>query len=240
MTGARGVVYTAIFGGYDTLKQPVAQDQPCEFVCFTDEKGPASVGAWRMVRLESDAKVHPRMQAKWFKLQCHKVFPDGRLASRYAPFSIRFKNDLSIWIDGSIRIKSPSFVRDMRARLGAQDWAMFVHPDRDCIYDEASISAGLSKYDGLPIFAQVEAYKRMVAPHGGLFACGVIVRREPESKLVTRANEMWWNENVKWTYQDQVSLPFVLRTLSDCDPVAIPEPLRSNEWFDIVRHNRNT
>jgi hypothetical protein len=87
-------------------------------------------------------KVDPRLQAKWFKLQSHRVFPSGRLALRYAPFSPRAKSDLSIWIDGSIRIKSPRFVRDMRAKLGERDWAMFVHPDRDCIYDEAHACSG--------------------------------------------------------------------------------------------------
>jgi hypothetical protein len=95
---------------------------------------PARVGTWRFVQVRRDPKLHPRLQAKQFKLLSHRIFPRGRLALRYAPFSLRRCADLSIGIDGSIRIKSASFVRDMRVRLGGNAWAMFVHPDRDCIY----------------------------------------------------------------------------------------------------------
>jgi Protein of unknown function (DUF616) len=185
-------------------------------------------------------KVDPRLQAKWFKLQSHRVFPSGRLALRYAPFSPRAKSDLSIWIDGSIRIKSPRFVRDMRAKLGERDWAMFVHPDRDCIYDEAHACSGLTKCNGLPLFAQVEAYRGTVAPNSGLFASGIIVRREPQSEELSRANDLWWNEIVTWTIRDQLSLPYVLRKLAMRNPAPIHEALRSNEWFYIVPHNRST
>jgi len=234
------VVYTAIFGGHDTLKQPVPQDEPCDFICFTDIRMPSRVGAWRVIYIRHDSKLHPRMQAKWFKLLSHRIFPRGRLALRYAPFSLRRRADLSIWVDASLQIKGSGFVRDMRARLGGHDWAMFVHPDRDCIYDEARVSATLVKYRGLPILPQVEAYRSVVPPHSGLYACGIIVRHEPAPKRTKRANELWWKENLKWTYQDQLSLPYVLRKVGKCEPLHIPGHLRSNRWFDIMPHNTNT
>ena len=143
------VVYTAIAGGYDELKQPVAQDTDCEFVCFTDAAGPARVGAWRMVRFEADPKVHPRLRAKRFKILSHEYFRDGRWKLSFWSFARRL--DVSIWVDGSLAIESPRFVSDMRARLGDGEWAMFAHPDRDCIYEEAELSATLPKYQGLPI-----------------------------------------------------------------------------------------
>jgi hypothetical protein len=37
-TKTHAVVYTAIFGGHDTLKEPVPQDESCEFICFTDTR----------------------------------------------------------------------------------------------------------------------------------------------------------------------------------------------------------
>jgi len=236
----RTVVYTAIFGGHDTLKQPVPQDDPTDFICFTDTPMPFRVGAWRVFHISPDPKLHPRLQAKWFKLLSHAVFPGGRLALRYAPFSLRRRADMSIWIDGSIQIKCSRFISDMRLRLADSDWAMFVHPDRDCIYDEARVCATLVKCEGQPIFPQVEAYKSIVPPHSGLYACTIIVRREPATKRVSTANELWLEEVRKWTVRDQLSLPYVLRKLGGCDPAYIMEPVRSNRWFDIVRHNRNT
>ncbi|MGO9604032.1 MAG: glycosyltransferase domain-containing protein [Candidatus Binataceae bacterium] len=52
------------------------------------------VGAWRVIYVRHDPKLHPRMQAKWFKLLSHRIFPRGRLAWRYAPFSLRRRADL--------------------------------------------------------------------------------------------------------------------------------------------------
>jgi hypothetical protein len=233
----RAVVYTAIFGKYDTLRQPAPQDAPCDFICFTDSKMPSRVGTWRIIQVRPDPAVHPRMQAKYFKLLSHRIFPGGRLAARYAPFSVRRRADLSIWIDASLQIKNPAFVTDMRDKLGSGNWAMFTHPDRDCIYDEALVSITMPKYQTLPILPQVEAYRSTVPPHGGLYACGIIVRREPLAESLKQVNQRWWEENVKWTYQDQLSLPFVLRDVGNCNPVGIGGSLWNNPWFDIIPHN---
>ena len=62
-------------------------------------------------------------------------------------------------IDGSIAIKSPDFARDMAASVGATGIAMFRHPDRDCIYDEAVESIRWAKYAGMPIMEQVGHYR---------------------------------------------------------------------------------
>ena len=232
----RAVIYTAIFGGYDTLKQPAAQDEACDFICFTDMDLPRRVGAWRIVPIRRDRRAHPRLQAKHFKLMSHQVFPRGRLAWRYAVLSRRPHFDLSVWVDGSVRIMSPSFVGDMRERLADGPWAMFIHPDRDCIYEEAQESSGMRKYRDLPIFPQVEAYRSTVPPRGGLHACTVIVRREPVPRRVVEVHGAWWAENLKWTYQDQLSLPYVLRRDGGPDPHPIRECLWNNPWFDILPH----
>ena len=231
------IVYTAIFGAHDTLKDPAPQDKSCEFFCFTDADLPARVGKWRVICVRRDHRVHPRMQAKRFKLLSQEIFPGGRLGFRYAPLSRGRRADLSIWIDGSLQIKSSTFVRDMRAALDGGNWAMFTHPDRDCIYAEAEFSATLGKYQGLPLLAQVETYRPTVPSHGGLFACGVIVRREPAPERMKLVNQLWWEENVRWSYQDQISLPYAIHKSGNMIPRSIPGHLRRNIWFDIVPHH---
>lgn len=241
MTVVRSVVYTAIFGNHDQLNQPAVQDADCDFICFTDQRLPTRVGAWNVVHVKARAGMHPRMQAKRFKLLSHEVFHGGRLALRYrlrhSAWSMRYRYTGSIWVDGSLAIKSNSFARDLLATAAAEaDWAMFRHPDRDCIFAEAAVSATLEKYHGLPLFEQVEAYRREgVVEHGGLFACGVIARQEPLNDRLRRVNELWWKENVKWTYQDQLSLPYVLKQ-TDATVGVIPGKLRDNQWFDILAH----
>jgi hypothetical protein len=228
----RALVYTAIFGGYETLKQPVPQNEPCDFVCFTDSKMQSRENCWQIIPVRRDPKIHSRMQAKRFKILSHKVFPGGRLTWRHAPFRHRSPVNLTIWIDGSLEIKSSTFVEDMRAALATHDWAVFAHPDRDCIYEEAVRSAPLDKYRNLPILAQTETYRGDISPHGGLYACGVIVRREPLSERVRKANELWWQENISWSYQDQLSFPYVLKK-TGATVAVIPGNLWKNEWFEV-------
>ncbi len=155
---------------------------------------PARVGEWHVIHVPRDSQLHSRMQSKHFKLLSRRIFPDGHLADAYAPFSLGRPADLSIWIDASFQINSPAFVSDMRAKLGAGDWTMFVHPDRDCIYEEATGSLTLRKYRGLPVNQQAEANRSLVPPHGGLFATGMIARREPLAERLKRVNDLWWAE----------------------------------------------
>lgn len=236
----RTIIYTAIVGNYDELNQPVVQDTDCDFICFTDSRLPARVGAWNVVHLKRQAGMSPRMQAKRFKLLSHRVFPNGRLALRYrlrrGAWSLRNRYTGSIWVDGSVTIKSKSFARDHLAAAADAGWAMFRHPDRDCIFDEAAVGATMEKYRGLPVFEQVEAYRREgILAHSGLFACGIIARREPLSDLLRRVNELWWEESMRWTCQDQLSLPYVLRNTGATVGI-VPGNLWKNQWFDFSAH----
>src|SRR5438093_3588330 len=119
----RSVIYTAIFGNYDELNDPAEQDTNCDFICFTDQHLPARVGAWNVVHVRRRAGMHPRMQAKRFKLLSHEVFRNERLAFRYrlrrGAWSLRNRYTGSIWVDGSLAIKSSSFARDHLATAAA-------------------------------------------------------------------------------------------------------------------------
>jgi hypothetical protein len=49
-------------------------------------------------------------------------------------------------------------------------------------------------------------------------------------------NEAWWRENNTWSYQDQLSLPHLLRQMNlTVDTVS--ENLWRNDWFDWVAHH---
>jgi hypothetical protein len=80
----RVAIYTAIFGDYDELKAPVAQDIDCDFFCFTDQVKPRKLHPWRTISVRRMASLSPRMQAKWFKVANHHVFPSGRLKMGFA------------------------------------------------------------------------------------------------------------------------------------------------------------
>lgn len=182
-------LYSAIFGGYDSLRPQVV---PVQVVTGDDPD--------------------PRLAAKWHKLNP----PPG----------------VSVWLDGSMDVLSPDFPDEMERELGADDLLLFRHPWRDCIYAEAEASLRGAKYDGMPILEQACAYRRAGHPeHWGLAHCGSLVRRD--TPAIRDLNSAWWSEITRWTVQDQISLPYLLRR----SPVRwhwAPEPL--DHYLRFVGH----
>ena len=233
-------IYTAIYGDYDDLKEQPRQTLDCDFLCFTDNSSVQARG-WEVAYRPGAPEMHPRMQAKYYKLMNHKIFAPPR---RWWPFNGgtgRRRYDFTIWIDGSVRLKSESFVEEMIGFLGKYGMAMFVHPERDCIYAEAQVCLhpDFLKYRGLPIREQVESYKFEGYPeHNGLMAAGLILR-DMRRRELHQINEDWWQENLRWTYQDQLSLPYVLwKNSYGYDPINLN--LWGNHLFDLTAHHSDS
>lgn len=128
------------------------------------------------------------MEAKWYKMHP----PEGY--------------DYTIWVDSSVRIKSPHFAK-WCVDAAKDKWAIFRHPNRQCAYAEAEFAQDMKKYYDCPIREQMSSYRAEGFPENyGLWACTMIAR----SNWGKEINEAWWTENQKWSFQDQVSLPYVL------------------------------
>jgi hypothetical protein len=87
---SRRAVYTAIFGGYDSLQEApkAALARGIDFICFTDDETLTAPG-WE-IRLTSPLYEHPRMSAKHFKALPHIVLPEYDETRNYPPpFSAR-------------------------------------------------------------------------------------------------------------------------------------------------------
>ncbi len=207
------VAYTAIYGGYDTLK-PHPDVDWLRWVCYTDDPTLACDG-WE-VEYEPARFVHPRLSAKWRK--CHP--PEAQL---------------SIWIDGSMVVSDPAFFDEMAKRLVEHEWVMFAHPDRVSLMAEAAVSERMVKYHGLPVAAQAAHY---IDEWGWLddvlWASTTMGRRH--TPVVLQAGAAWFAENERWTYQDQLSLPPVLDRYK-IDVGALPHTLWRNPWFRLAAHS---
>ena len=125
------VVYTAIFGGVDELKDPAVISSECDYVCFTDDPHLRS-DIWRF---ESTHRpdLDPGRRSRHPKLLPHRYFP---------------RHEYSLWLDGSLKLVCDPFHMIDR-HLGRQDIALFKHPDRDCIYQEAIACEQLGKDRGV-------------------------------------------------------------------------------------------
>lgn len=147
----------------------------------------------------------------------------------------------SIWIDGSFRVTSPMFARDMLDTLELTDIAQFEHPWRDCVYDEAAETLRLPRYADVHslIPAQMDKYRNLFnhPEHWGLWAAGVIARNHTEKMKVF--GEMWLNENLGHSYQDQLSQAPLLK-LNNLRPFNLFGTHFSNPWLSYEgsgRHN---
>ena len=213
----RVAVYTAIFGTHDALKsQPDLEG--VDLVCFTDDPSLRS-DRWR-VEVRPPRYGHPRMSAKWFKLNPHVELE----AYRY-----------TVWIDASLQLTTETFAKEVLSFLDGKGLALFRHPDRDNIVDEAAVSATMLKYQGERVHEQVEHYRRKgFRSQNGLFAGGVLVR-DNASRAIRRLNRTWMREILRWSSQDQLSLPYVLWKL-DIAPGIIPYNLWDNPLFTWHAH----
>lgn len=212
------VVLTSIYGRYDDLKQPAEQKiDGVRWVCVTDQD-PGPVGPWEII-VEPRPQCHPRMAAKFAKCLPWRYVPDA---------------DVTIWIDGSATVIHQDFVAMCLETLGDRPMAQWQHPERTSIFTEADVSIVYGKYADQNIRAQVDRYKAKGYPDDqGLWATGCIVRRQ--DPLHETFGLLWLAEQLRWTIQDQLSEPVVMKT-TGLVPVPLPEGLWSNRWLAFGGH----
>lgn len=194
-------IYTAITGQHTTLKSTI-EIPGVDWVAFLD--GPTTVTSlssstspdrWR-AELLPERFAHPRMDAKWARMNPEFLLP---------------QYETTIWVDGSIQITNGHFVEWVMdfVERSSYGFALFPHPERANIYDECEVSLTHRKYAGEPMREQVENYRSKGLPDDhGLWATGILGRRK--NPVLASINQQWMNECIRWSWQDQLSLPWVL------------------------------
>lgn len=185
-------VISSVYGEYDHPIHQPPQSVEADWIFVTDKDIDAH--GWQVV-VEPRPHMHPRLAAKVAKC-LPWLYTDA---------------DTVIWLDGACRLLREDSLEVILLAADNRPLSQIVHPWRDCIYDEADASRGMLKYQGQPIDAQVEHYRRKGHPeHWGLWATGLIVRSDGRNQGLARAMNMdfgrrWLAEQMRWTYQDQLS-----------------------------------
>lgn len=188
----RLVVYTAIVGDYDALQTPLAHPASVEFVCLADSPDRVRPG-WTFRPLPNP-ELSPASRNRWAKMHPHLLFPD---------------HDASIYLDGNIAVIG-DVVPLAETTLGHAPMGLYLHPVRDCLYDEAVECARIGFDRSTVIRHQVRRYALEGFPkHYGLFEANVIVRAHHEKPII-RAMERWWQEWEIAVKRDQLSLMYAL------------------------------
>lgn len=210
-------IISAIFGGSDTIREPVPQSCDCTFIMFTDNPLLKST-RWLINSNNCFPGRPPLYTAKYFKLQ----------AWRRVPLLQQF--DRIIWVDGSIQIMHHGFTKT----FFDNPMTFIKHPWRDCIYSEANRGKDLIKYDHKTTDAQIQSYRNVKYPeHNGLL-CGTVFGFH-RTRATNKVMNDWWKQCTEFTMQDQISLPYALWK-NQYSPTVLDFDLNNNEYFKKEAH----
>ena len=200
-------IFTFIFGKYDRLKPPQTYNSNWDYICFTDTPE-IVVGPWQYAKPLFD---HPEPKKRAV----------GHMIAGHTHLANEKGYDLTLSIGGQIGINCD--LDDFVQRRFRKDAALLLirHPERACVYDEATACKFYKKDSPARIDAQMARYRQMgLPPSRGLFATGVIGQRP--TPWTAAVNDGWWGEVRDGSCRDQLALPLVLWTCP-ADPTTIAE-----------------
>lgn len=188
-------VYTCVTGNYDQPQEPLFKPGNVDYILVTDSPL-TSTGAWKCMDIRAIRGI--------------PVLDDSRV-SRYVklhPHLFLHDYDYSIYIDGNIET-----VGDMRYLIHFLNQYGFVsnlHRNRDCIYEEFKKCVRGRKDNLQTMHTQIDTYRSAGMPeHYGLIEANLLVR-DQHNPICIEIMERWWQEILKHSGRDQISLPFVL------------------------------
>jgi hypothetical protein len=143
--------------------------------------------------------LHPRMVAKVPKVFGWQMVPEA---------------DAYIWLDASLTFRHAGAVAWFLEQLGDADIAIFKHPFRKTVLEEAEYLRKqtpfsrrlMQRYLGEWIPEQMAAIAE--GPDDRLFAAGAFIYRV--SERFHQAMQIWWEHMTRYCINDQISLPFAL------------------------------
>jgi len=188
MDSSNITVVTSITGDKDQLIEKQVRGG-ANFIAFIDKPYPSNT--WG-IKKAYDKFQDPRRNSRIHKLLIHQYVD----------------TEYSIWIDGNIKLLIPP-EEIIERYLKNHDFAVFKHPTRDCIYDEAMVCAKLRLDDPENIIEQVKQYEDSgFAKHKGLCECGILIRRN--TAKVEAFNNAWWGEYTRFSRRDQISFMYAV------------------------------
>ncbi len=187
-------VYTCLFGDYDEILEPPFVPDNIDYYIVTDRK--LKEGSfWKRVDLSviPEGIKDPVSKNRWCKMHPDRLFPDYQY---------------SIYIDASIKIFSD--LTPLTATVDDYPVAMFMHKNRDCVYEEIDVCSAFGKDSA----RNLEAYRKIleergVPKNGGLLEAPLIVRKHHDERCKSLMHE-WWEEFGKPCKRDQIVLIGVL------------------------------
>ena len=185
------VVYSANFGSYDNLTDPLFIDKEIDYIYFTDNPEIES-SVWKIILVEK-CPFDSRMTARIIK---------------HMPHAFLSKYNSSLWVDAQLKIdKAP--LKVLFSELDNSDFICFRHWRRNRLYLEA-LSCIKNGHDSVyKISSQYFKYKyNGYIDDKALIASGVLLRRHMNKNIIS-FQEKWMNQIYGESIRDQLSFNYV-------------------------------
>lgn len=202
-------IVSANLGNFDKRQLNVAQDRTCFTYIFNDEVYPPR-----------SCSMTPRLQARIPKCFSWQMLPG---------------HDTYLWVDSSCILDRPDSLEWFIDKLGDADMAVFKHPNRETVQQEADYLRHrldikcpyiTPRYTNEDIDGQL----REVDPDAELYAStAFIYKNSPQTR---EALKEWWYHISRYHSIDQLSLPWVTRNLK---VNVIPDNYLKCEYLKYVR-----
>lgn len=217
------VIYSAIIGAYDNIKQPAVVDSDFDYILFSDCITENKIGVWEVRKIDFTHPISTKI-ARYVKTHPHT------LLSEY---------ECSLWIDASVIIKSSYFYKRVK-ELYANYCAIstLIHPERNCIYQEACIvTCDHLEFEDVVVDWIKNIHAQHYPTDNGLCETGILYRLQ--SIEVSQMNELWWECIDKYSRRDQLSFNYVLWKLHLHNVAFFPigVSIRESELMELADHN---
>ena len=240
-TSNRIAIITAIYGNYDNIKEHNIQSKDSvDWYCFTNNNNMKSK-TWNIINTpyhinnkelknsiyknsnSKDKKTEYMMAAKYYKIKSHKI-------------DILKNYDYIVWIDGSIFLQN-NFINNIISLINKNYQLInFKHSMRNNIKDETIVSKKMLKYKNQDLDYQYKTYiKEGFQDNIGLFENTIIIRKNNSN--IEKLFDEWWIHNLKYSYQDQISYPFVLWKNKINPDYIINDNVFNNKDYSYVDHS---
>lgn len=178
------IIYTALYGPYEELKEPVVITPGWKYLCHTDQELESET--WQIIKSFRDDDFSPQ------------------LAARVVKCGPKWEWDQSIWIDASFKINcnlNDFWNEHYKGGITAPK-----HPARRCIYREAEVCRRRN-LDSDNVAKQITRYSKQGMPgHNGLISSGILLR--DNSEPVKKFCELWWEQIVNGSVRDQIGFAY--------------------------------
>ena len=187
---SRDVVFTALFGRYETLNElTVLRNPVTRYVCFTDDPSLRSE-TWEISLVELKNNVSPSRASREIKMLGHKNFPEGT-RSLYIDNTVRLRVDGAVVLDDWLKESDVAFMR---------------HYSRKTVRSEFFICSAYGLDEQESIWKQYKYYKQNYPAvlQQGPYWGGMIAR--VNSANTDKFMETWKEQFDTFTKRDQLSI----------------------------------